>query len=233
MTPELAYTALRAYERCVAALMDDPDVTGDLLLVGLWLARAVHLRTPARWTFWQCTHDVFGPAHKPNTVLTEDLFRVKKAIRDDTPRYDVWVDNPGSQLCGAPMVRRAGTCGRNATTWGFQTDPATGRRVGLGSCRRHHDWYREQSAKTDVALKSLGDRVPQPAGNTGGALARHLPQIRWPNVWRRLDPDWQPPAEGAPTRKPTLSVHVTEEADFEPVADSAAPLLTVHEGGWR
>jgi hypothetical protein len=214
-------------------MMADPELTGDLLLIGLWLARAVHLRQPAKKSFWQCTYDLFGPAHRRDTVQTADLYRMKKAIRDDAPRYDVWVDNPGAQLCGAPMVRRGGTCGRSATVWGFHTDPATGRRVGLGSCRRHAAWRAARTEENEAALKALGDRVPVPAANAGGVLARHLPEIHWPNVWRKLSPDWEPPAEGSPTRKPTLAVHVTDDTDFEPVGEIARPALVVHEGGWR
>jgi len=36
--PEPTVMALRSYHRQVAAMMADPDLTGDLLLVGLYMA---------------------------------------------------------------------------------------------------------------------------------------------------------------------------------------------------
>jgi hypothetical protein len=226
-------TTTRAYDQCVTDLIEDPAVTGDLLLIGFWLARAVHLGEPAKWTFWRCAYDVIGPGVKPGTLPAHHLYRVKEALRNDIPRYDPFADNPDAgNRCSAPMIRRAGRCDRSPTVWGFETDPATGRSVYLGACRRHHGWHRERAAENAAALKTAGDHVPAPAANVGGALARHLPQIRWPNVWRRLSPDWQPPAEGTSTQRPALAVHVTEVVDFEPAEAATRPALTVHEGGW-
>lgn len=243
MTPDYRHDTLVTYERTCGALLADPDVTGDLLLIGLWFARATILRDPppgeGRWSSAAIALTLFGKGRpvtvtafgETRTVPSYLVHRVHDAIRQDIPRYDPFVDNPEhGQRCGAPMPR-APFCRRSVMMSGFETDPETGRMVDLSVCGRkdHQEWYRRVRAENKAALVVLGDQVPVPAANTGGALARHI-RLDWPRYWRKLRPDWRPPAEGAPTRKPALTVLRNDE--FEPV-DGDRPALTVHDGGWR
>ncbi len=79
------YTALRAYNNCVAGLMTDPQVTGDLLLIGLWFARAVHLGDPpkgeGRWSDTAIAATVFGPG-------VVGAVRFRTAMAADVPPVD-------------------------------------------------------------------------------------------------------------------------------------------------
>ncbi|WP_433731048.1 hypothetical protein ACQP2Y_21685 [Actinoplanes sp. CA-051413] len=229
MTTERSFSDLRLYDKTCAALIADPDITGDLLLIGLWLARATVLNDPepgeGRWSTKAIAAAVYGRRQS-------GTFLIREALRKDLPRYDPFNDNPGEAQCGAPMPR-APFCRRSVTISGFRTDPDTGRMVPFAVCGRkdHQQWWREQDREQRALLAELGDRVPKPPANTGGALQRHIRRIGWAKFYKLLDTRWEPPAEGASTRKPTLTVVTNDE--FEPVEDAARPVLTVHEGGWR
>jgi hypothetical protein len=238
------FTTLRTYERTCTALLADPDVTGDLLLIGLWLARAIILRDPApgegRWSFAAMAATLFGTGRpqvdvilgEPRKVPNHLIFKVKEALRKDVPRYDVALDNLNETRCGAPMPR-APFCRRSVVISGYEPDASTGRRVTLAVCGRkdHQVWYAQTRAEAKAAVTAVGDHMPQPAANAGGALARHIALRNWDRVYRMVSPDWKPPAEGAPTRKPSLSV--LRNDDFEPAESGTRPALVVHEGGWR
>lgn len=236
MTGRPSALALSRYAQATAALLEDPEVTGELLLIALWIARAYHLGDPppdgGEWTWGRVAIDVFGGSRAQGTVPAHHLHRVRAAVRADRPRYDPAADNATAGMCSAPMIRRPGTCGQSATTWGYQTDPATGRRVALGTCSRHTAWYRRQLDENAAAVEAAGDRLPVPAPNVGGALARHFPTMNWPAIWRKLEPGWTPPpAGGVPTRPPKLTVLVNTEP--EDAFDQGRPELTALEGGWR
>lgn len=104
------YSALRAYERAVAGMYADPDVTGDLLLVGMWLARAVHLRQPAPttddgWSLVDIARDLyplastaamsFGGQQVQDQETGPDVWKVAEVLRADIRRYDWRADRPG------------------------------------------------------------------------------------------------------------------------------------------
>lgn len=228
MTTEHTYTKLRLYDKTCAGLIADPDAKGDLLLIGLWLARATILRDPpsgeGRWSFDAISVALWGETYR--AILVKDV------IRRDSPRYDPFVDNPRGSQCGAPMLR-APFCRRSVMTSGFATDPLTGRRVGLSVCGRrdHQAWYSQKRDDNKAALEAAGDTVPTPAANAGGVLERHIRGIGWAKLYAAVDSRWKPPAEGSPSRKPTLSV--LRNDDFEPVAAMERPSLVVHQGSWR
>ncbi|MEU0078596.1 hypothetical protein ABZY58_11920 [Micromonospora tulbaghiae] len=247
MTDSPSYSALREHNRVTAALIADPEVTGDLLLVGMWLARATILRDPppgeGRWSFTSIAGALFGHG-RPLTITGMGattrvpnylVARVKQAVRADRPHYDPDRDNaadPWMHLpCRAPMIRREGECGQHGTMYDYLTDLTTGRQVRIAACRRHKPWYDHQVVTNREAVRDAGDRLPRPAANAGGALARHIGGVNWPRIWQMVDPHWTPPPEGASTRKPTL--RVLRNDDFEPSEDRPAPRLVVHEGGWR
>lgn len=237
MTTEHAFTALRAHERTTAALMADPQIVGDLLLVGLWLSRAIHLRTPAptddgSWHLVDMARDVFPfvtrPAMFANGEYTHiqetgpDTWRVFGALKADIRRYDVWLDHPGGRgsftPCGGPMIRRD-VCGKRSVIGQFLTDPTTGRKAMIGACSRHQDWYRGQCRDNRAALE--GVEVPRPPANAGGCLARHI-DIDWEALWLGLDREWTAPPELDSWVRPKLKL-LTGDLDARPVVKPRAP----------
>lgn len=231
------YSALRVNERTTAALMSDPDVTGDLLLVGMWLSRAVHLHQPAPTSTngegWQLTDiaDHLFPLTTRAAMFTvgqwdrrqetgSDVWRVVDILKKDIRRYDMWADMPRGKLtvtpCGGPMIRRE-TCGKRAHTWWTFTTPETGRKYLLGACSKHMDWLQAQSRDNRAACAET--EVPRPPANTGGALARHI-DIDWPALWLGLDPQWTAPPEVDSWVRPKLQVLVGR---LEPRTDGMPP----------
>lgn len=236
--PDHTYSALRAHERTTSALMADPDVTGDLLLIGLWLSRAVHLRTPAPtstsgdgWQLTDIADDLFPLATQPGgnafgrleaSETGPNVWKVVDVVKRDIRRYDVWADQPGGKRgttpCGGPMIRRE-VCGKRAHTWSFSTDPETGRRRLLGACSRHMDWYWQQRRENQAAL--AGIEVPRPPANAGGCLARHI-NIDWPALWQGLDPEWTAPPEVDSWVRPKLKL-LAGKLDARPDSGLRAP----------
>jgi hypothetical protein len=246
------YHNLEAWRRTVAALMDDPDITGDLLLGAMWLARATILNEPergeGRWSLTAMALDLYGQGDSysitglgvTRKVKNHHVATLRQAFKRDIPRYDWQADNDvlwhpfGGYDCASPMIRRTGLCGQHATVWRNLTDAATGRVRVLAACRRHRPWLDGQLVRNREEVRALGEHLPKPAANAGGALPRHIHGVAWAKWWTALDPTWTPPAEGAPSRKPKLTVLTFEPSDDD-VHDAAvgAPSLTVLEGGWR
>jgi hypothetical protein len=246
---EPSYAALRSYEGCVAALMSDPQVTGDLLLVGLWLARAVHLRRPEPdgdgcWHLSDIAADVFGmstqPAmfafgewHRPQAT-GPDVHRVVQVLRADIRRYDPRADTGRPRWartpCAAPMVRRA-TCGRPSVMGGLLTEVETGRRFDVGACRRHEAWFVAEVRRNREAVAAVA--VPRPPANVGGLLAAHI-DIDWTALWRVLDPQWTAPPEVDSWAPPKLRLLVSAELTgcaARPANRSPRPRFAVLTGG--
>lgn len=224
MTGPATYTALREHQQTVTDLLADPDITGDLLLVGLWLARATLLRQPEPtsesgdgWQLSDIAADLYplrssrsmyglGPDTPPTTG--PDVWKVAATLKDDIRRYDWRNDQPAWNgrvvPCAGPMVRRA-VCGKSATVWGLLTDPGSGRRRILGACRAHHGWWQQQTADNRTACNAV--TVPRPPANAGGRLARHI-RLDWEAMWRGLDPEWVAPPEMDTWARPKLTVLV-------------------------
>lgn len=242
------YTALRAYERSVAGLIADPDVTGDLLLIGLWLARVEHLGQPERtdgegWRTSDIARDVF-PLHTRTAMFMlgewdqgqetgPDVWKVNGVLQGDIRRYDWKADQPGSGKgrtpCTGPTPRRD-VCGRPSLTGALLTDPRTGRRRMLGACRRHGDWWRAQVAANRAACAAV--EVPRPAANAGGRLARHI-RLDWPALWLVLDPTWVAPPEVDSWVRPDLRLVVTvapEPAHRDGLPPAPRPRFAVIDG---
>lgn len=249
MTAAATYSALRTYQRCVARLMADPDVTGDLLLVGLWLARATILREPPTTTGsgWQLTDiasALYPPVDLPEITglgvtrpayYGPDAGRVERVLRDDIRRYDAWAEagTPRGRFgpCAGPMARRP-ICGKPTSMGTFLTDIATGRRRMLGACRKHEAWYWAEVRRNRAEV--AGADVPAPPANAGGVLARYI-DIDWPALWRGIDPDWTPPAEElarpAPAGPPKLTLVVTPEVELSRPAAERRRAFAVLDGG--
>lgn len=183
----------RRHEKRITALLDDPDLTGDLLLIAIALARHFDLRDGGD------KEDVAGAALGMFPGDTQAVYvRVFKALRSDIRRYEVPPGGgpDGRNTCDAAMVTRD-RCGKPASCGTIVWDPDTGEGRHLSACgqRDHRDWWKEQSKAAKAARQAAGDDFPRPPANTGGVLARHFPEIDWPNMWAHLDDDWEPHPE--------------------------------------
>jgi hypothetical protein len=197
------YSALREYRKRVAAMLDDPECTGDLLALGISLLDFAILRIDTDEKSWSYYGGRAWGAERHG-------YMVRDVLRRDIRRYDAIKDASArdpARRCGAPMVRRQGPCGNSAGRRALLTDPDTGRKQWIAACSRHVDWFdgrvRSNRAQCEV------ETITIPAANAGGVLARHIPEIDWPATWRKLDPNWTPPPEGVdePTGvKPKLTL---------------------------
>lgn len=224
MIAESSYAALRSFNRTTTALLADPQVTGDLLLIGMWLARAAHLHLPApatgdghsTWQLPDIAADLF-PLHitqastfngqVEGSATEPDWRRVFEVLKNDIRRYDAKADQPfppwARPRCSGPMVRRV-DCGKPSFTWAYLTVLETGRKRMVGACRKHHDWLLNERSANAEAVKAA--EVPRPHANVGGLLAPHFPDIDWPALWVGLDPTWTAPPEVLTSARPKLRV---------------------------
>lgn len=238
---------LRAHNKRVAAMLADPECVGELLLVGIAIARSVDLNDPplgegvSLATF---ADRIYGPTKRVYTSIfngeetTHTRYpgrdQLNEVIREDIRRYQP-NEGPGFHFvhCGRPMIRRDGTCDRNASanyTKRF-TDPVTGHQSWVGACTQKPcvAWFQDLRARNAAELKT--NPAPTPAANVGGVLDRHLPEIDWYTIWRHLDERWTPPPEAQPWTRPKFTLIVDSEPEEAPV--TTKPSLTVIEGGWR
>jgi hypothetical protein len=225
-------------------MMADPELVGDLLLVGIVLAGALHLGEPTPvgddLGTRQLAKAIYGRAHHGTSLAWfcgavervdhRGPQRILEVLRTDIRRYRP-TDSANFQSCKRPMVMREGTCDRNATVSVRLTDPATGERWYVGACsnRPCKAWLDAMRAKNAAELAT--HPAPVPAANTGGILARHLDEIDWIGLWRALDPTWVIPPEVEAWAPPKLRLVVNDEP--EPAPDGGRPALVAIEGGWR
>jgi hypothetical protein len=202
----------RAYHQCVDGMWADPDLTGDLLLIGLYWARQLHLNDVAETISGAATvKAVYGRdgnrSHRYQSTLRQDIRRYASTADPRNNRYDTG--------CVAPMVRREGLCGQSGNADRQIRDLDTGERLVLRHCARHRAWAFQQLSANADAWDALGYRKPVPPANAGGVLRRHLPEVDWPSLWRSIDENWVEPPEREPFHPPELQVLVT--LDVEPV----------------
>lgn len=247
------YAQLRAHEKRISGMLADPECVGELLLVGMGMARSVDLGDPP-WEdgsmqmrviaeriygVRQLPSQILGTAHIHDRADHRPKRRVQGVFRADRRRYSAEVDGDrgfGYTTCGRPMLRREGLCARSATNQRRLIDPATGQRRTVGSCSQPkcRAWFADLLARNAAELTA--HPAPVPPANTGGVLERHLPEIDWWKIWAHVDSNWKPPPEGERFHRPKLTLLVAgEDLDDAPRVASRAerPALTVHKGGWR
>lgn len=190
------YSTLREYRKRIAAMLDDPECTEDLFGLGVALLDFAVLRInrdERSWRFY--AEKAWGNATK---------YRIRDVLRKDIRRYDALKDAEGSdpaRRCGAPMVRRQGPCGQSAGLRTMLTDPYTGRKQWIAACSRHRGWFEARVRDNRLAVERT-EAITRPPANAGGVLARHIPEIDWEEIWRKIDPSWTPPPEAEPEEVP-------------------------------
>jgi hypothetical protein len=254
MTMRPSAADLYVHDQRVTRMLADPDCVGELLLVGIGMARCIDLNDPP----WNedgymptstIAKAIYGNRALPSSIVgTIHLTdrgdrRASRRIRDvfyaDRRRYSPDVDGDrhwAHVTCGRPMVRREGLCGRSASSNARRlTDPATGQRRWVGACSQPacKQWFTDLLDRNRAELAA--HPAPVPPANTGGVLERHLPEIDWWKVWRAVDKDWSPPPEGRAFERPTLRLVMDVDRDEveSPPVTAVRPRLVVHEGGWR
>jgi len=199
-------------------MIEDPDLTGDLLLVGIALARDVDRMDPKpdqRSSLTAVCEPYLG---------SDASWQVAHLVWKDRRRYAP--DYSRTVRCGSPMIRRDGECGQRAKTMRQLVDFDTGEYHPVGACVRHLPWLRE--LWTDHVEERANREVPTPPANAGGILERHLPELDWTGLWKRLSKRYSPggaeyvrPPESEPIRRPVLTMHVSpDDVDDETPAET-------------
>jgi hypothetical protein len=245
--------ALREHDKRVRAMLADPDCCGELLLVGIAMARALDLGDPAplgpAFSLKDVARTLYGPVRiiadlalpagpgwqdRHRSGVGDAYRRLLDVLHSDIRRY-VPTDTPfGHVTCGRPRVRTDGACGRGASANHTKrlVDPLTGEKHWVGACSN-------TACKAWLAAVAVRNREelaahppPVPPANAGGVLERHLPEIDWWKLWSHLDERWTPPPEAEPFHPPKLQL-VLCDPDPAPAATPAGrPALTVLTGGW-
>jgi len=161
----------------------------------------------------------------PSGVPGDPHWAIRRIIRSDLPRYeppDFGWPGPG---CGAPMIRREGTCGQRSTSTFRITDPLTGRWHRAGSCSRHRSWGRE-AHRQEILLHQAGN-LPEPAPNAGGIAPSHS-SANWADLYAWADPYWKPPAAGIVAADwPVIAkIHAHEKPNFALVSGEGASAVS-------
>lgn len=207
-----------------ARMLDDPDLGGDLLLVGLGFARFLDFGMPAK-PLAASVGVKLSTGHVADAVFPGVRGRqrmVKRLLADDArayrpPRHG----STGRGVCGAPMIRRDGLCGRFSTWSRLITDWETGEQSWLLACRRHVQWY-DDAVRAN--RESEPEVIPVPAANHGGTLARHIPEFGWPKIWAwATDGRWVEHPETEPWKPPTFTLHLGDGG----AGDGPRPMLGV------
>lgn len=178
-------------------MMQDPELGGDLLLVGLVLAARLDFGLKVGRTVLDVGRLAF-PGRGDQFADRE----VRWALRGDIRRYKPPSYEADVVGCLGPMVR-APRCRKKPVLRGYLHDWSTGEAVPHVACSKHSSWF-WQLARQDHAMKP---EVPVLApANHGGVLARHIPEVDWRRLWRRLDPAWVEHPEKRPWPRPTLEL---------------------------
>lgn len=185
-----------SYDRFVARVWQDSRLTPEtreLLLLAAWLGERDPKRGNDDWTFWGRATEILG-VDGPGKRKTP---RLAELLDGDRPRYEPdWRSDAWQrQVCAAPMIRRAGECGQNASEHALRIDPATGWQEPIWYCSRHRDFGRAAQAAYRAQEK------PFPIPNRGGMLPSYLVHkngdtgwiklYEWASGWRHSS--WKPP----------------------------------------
>ncbi|WIX75985.1 hypothetical protein QRX50_31495 [Amycolatopsis carbonis] len=193
---------LAALGRRVQQMASDPELTGELLAVGVAMAAIIDAGVYERLTLENIQNLAFGAS----SARPWHVGQLRTLLWRDARRY-----KPPAPIgkCGAPTPRKP-RCGHKANRFALVTDWATGERHRIEACSKHGEWFDRTHQENRAAKPEIGG--PRPYANTGGKLARHFPEIDWPHLWRTFDSSWKamPEREPAAPTTPRLRVLATE-----------------------
>ncbi|MFC7344893.1 hypothetical protein [Saccharopolyspora griseoalba] len=205
------FPGLIAHGKRVRAMCADPELTGELLAVGVAMSAILDVKAAPKLSLYQIHILAFGPDDQEIPMECARTGRMRPgragyAIRGDARRY---APPYPEAKCLAPTPRKK-HCGRKANHFGLLTDWSTGEQYRHAACNRHREWYRDTWKANQEAKPEDGG--PLPYANTGGVLARHFPEVNWVKLWSKLDPHWEPYPERPEQQpaKPTLELVVDQ-----------------------
>lgn len=184
MTTGAEVTRALGTARALAAMLEDPDLTGDLLAVAIALRWVLDSGDTSKWL--NRVAEAIG--HRPQ--------RVRIAIGDDMPRYKGDMTSP---VCDVLMPRRGDACGKRASNYTSDRDPETGALRLVGRCTRHDVDRAFWLCLEDRRKQWEANGKPLPPHDTGGILRRHFPGYNWADIytWARPGVE-QTPGGGKP-----------------------------------
>jgi len=202
--------------RTTDEMMNDPQLTGDILLLALGILHEINAAKSGRveskkseyWVriarhIWLPVAYEADPDPKRTPFETRRLYaekateqlwvQLRHVVAQDAPRYDPDAGRPrrhGHPACEGPMQRRPGPCGQPGSH--MQTsiiDPDTGERRMVGTCKNP-----AHVADLNRRLRETRDqweqnRCPQPPANAGGLLPRYFSYGKQHSGWVELY-DW-------------------------------------------
>jgi hypothetical protein len=204
----------------ISRLVNDPNLSGDLLLIGVVLATNNDFAGGSSLKV-----SALAKAAWPKLPPSDAMYKAKDALKSDIRRYRT-PDTAGRPTCGSPTPRKE-ACGRNHSMFGYATDWDTGEQTLIAACSRHSDWFR---VLLDTNRAARPETVPLAAANSGGDLARHFTEVDWPKLWALLDPRWVRHPEARPWPKPKLSLVLGngDDGDDKPALDRRPALVPGH-----
>ena len=161
----------------VTAMIDDPDLKGDALLLTLAVLDMVyeakeHRRRERKKHWLEVIRD--------RTGLRD--YSIRRAFADDIPRYEV---PEADGTCTAPMIRREGLCGKSSYARWIDRDPETGEGTWVALCTRHRTHEAEYQNRQRIKAWMDNGR-PEPPANTGGIMRRYF-HCDWDHLYQWAD----------------------------------------------
>lgn len=190
-------------------MLNDPDLTGDLLLFALALDEVILIRSedgrrrkrPGNWVA-----DVAALAHGDSHYHRR--YWGRKVLADDLPRYEPPQIEYGHP-CSAPMIRREGLCGKHGTTRLVDHDPHTGEGRWISLCSRHRPLEEQFRARQ---RDWIANGKPMPPANAGGVLKRYW-DADWDYLYRWAAPGRAPLEGGREATPPRPRLRLIQGGD--------------------
>lgn len=178
-------------------MLNDPDLTGDLLLFALCLDEVIATRREqGRKSLRNWVQEVAILAHGDGPYYMR--YWGKNVIGQDIPTHEADGFRSPSVPCVAPMIRREGQCGKKSSVRFIDHDPKTGEGKFVGLCARHR-WHMAYFNERQREWEANGE--PVPPANRGGVLRRYF-STDWEGIYRWARPGVKPMEGGREATPP-------------------------------
>lgn len=197
----------REHETRIQAILAEPDFkSAEERLLAIFLRRAIDFNNPPLGKGQQFSEAVIKSLWPTGMPYRASAYR--GLLKEDILRYDPFAE-PGAyarrETCPAWLPRAKRPCGKSTSSFWLATQIETGEKVRVGYCTQHKEEDRKAHTADRERVKAAGDTIPRPHANTGGRVRKHCPEIGWPELWKQVDPTWEPFPERDPILiKPTL-----------------------------